>query len=280
VGDRRNNQDRYICARSGDAVMLCLGDGMGGHPRGEDAARILIEKSSRLLDRAAKPIADPARFLERLMLESHLAIRRFGQRQSPPIDPRTTAVAALIQDDTAYWAHAGDSRLYVFRQGATISQTTDHSYVERLRRHGIITDRQKQTHPQRNFVTRCLGGSSDLPEVEQGQCRLQGGDILMLCSDGLWSSVGQTSMSETLRSELPLAQATRALTEEAANAAFPESDNVTVIALRVHSSSGRMGAKRTEEAPSARQPVDLQTAIAELQTAIESFEAEKQQEKS
>ncbi len=280
TGDRRNNQDRYICTRSGDTWLLCLGDGLGGHPRGEVAARILVENSCRLLEQAAKPISDPQRFLQRIMLESHARIRQFGQQQHPPIDPRTTAVTALIQDDTAYWAHAGDSRLYLFHEGAVISRTTDHSYVERLRSQGIITDRQKQTHPQRNCITRCLGGSPGMPEVELGQCRLRAGDVLMLCSDGLWSSVSSESMSKTLCAERPLTDATRALAKEAANAAFPGSDNVTVLALRVHSPSGRREAGQIEKPPPSQQPADLQAAIAELQNAIESFEAEKQQERS
>ncbi|HHH39718.1 MAG TPA: serine/threonine-protein phosphatase, partial [Sedimenticola sp.] len=133
VGDRRDNQDRYLCARAGDTLLLCLADGMGGHPRGEVAAGITVATGRRLLAHAAKPIPDPARFLQRLLLESHIAIRRFGEQQDPPINPRTTAVAALIQNGTAWWVHAGDSRLYLFRNGTLLTRTKDHSYVEQLR---------------------------------------------------------------------------------------------------------------------------------------------------
>ena len=113
VGDRHNNQDRCILLQSGGVILLGLADGMGGHPRGEAAAQILMDSCNRLLQGSAKPIRDPRGFLTRTLREAHEEIQVFGLAQKPVIDPRTTAVVALVQGNTAYWAHAGDSHFHL-----------------------------------------------------------------------------------------------------------------------------------------------------------------------
>lgn len=277
TGDRRNNQDRCIVLESGGALLLGLADGMGGHPRGEMAAQILIDSCNRLLQGTAKPILDPGGFLLRILGEAHEEIQVFGLAQKPVIDPRTTAVVALIQNDTAYWAHAGDSRLYLLRNGEPLARTTDHSYVERLRQQGIISDQQSQSHPQRNFVTRCLGGSGPLPEIEIEAHTVQAGDTLMLCSDGLWSAIDQELMGDALCGSMPLPEAVQALAEEATQASYPESDNTTLIAVRLEASpqQGRL----QDSAPGGTHIENsLDQAIADLQSAIDNFQNEQKKE--
>ncbi len=276
VGNRRENQDRCILVESGNTILLGLADGMGGHPRGEVAAQILIDSCRQLLRRTPLPIRYPGSFLNQLLHRAHEGILAYGHSQSPPIEPRTTAVVALIQDDTAYWVHAGDSRLYLFRDGDILAQTTDHSYVERLQQQGIISAQQKEHHPQRNYVTRCLGGSSPLPEAELGIHQLRAGDVLMLCSDGVWGSIDAALMSDALCSRMSIADAARALVEEATQAAYPESDNATLIAVKLETP-----VSKTQPTASKVQGNDeLNLAIAELQNAIDSYEIEKKQENS
>lgn len=277
VGDRHNNQDRCILLQSSGVILLGLADGMGGHPRGEAAAQILMDSCNRLLQGVAKPIRDPRAFLTRTLREAHEEIQVFGLAQKPVIDPRTTAVVALIQGGTAYWAHAGDSRLYLLRNGEIVARTTDHSYVERLRQQGIISDQETQSHPQRNFVTRCLGGAGPLAGVEIGSHAVQAGDTLMLCSDGLWSAIDQGLMGDVLCGEMALAEAVQALAEEATQASYPESDNTTLLAVRLERNTAQDGTQ-TAVGKASDGRGELDQAIAELQNAIDSFQNEKDKE--
>lgn len=274
TGDRRNNQDRCILLESGGLVVLGLADGMGGHPRGEMAAQILIDSCNRLLQGTSKPVRNPRAFLSRIMGEAHEEIQVFGLAQNPVIDPRTTAVVALVQDHKAYWAHAGDSRCYLLRNGEVIARTTDHSYVERLHQQGIISGQQRQSHPQRNYVTRCLGGAGALPEVETASSPVQPGDTLVLCSDGLWSAIDEGLLGDAMYAAGSLQEAVEALAEEATQASFPESDNTTLLALRVERKTGQSeSSSAASSAPEDRDELDL--AIQELQNAIDDFNNEK-----
>ncbi|MCW8882659.1 MAG: protein phosphatase 2C domain-containing protein [Sedimenticola sp.] len=279
IGDRKINQDRCILVQDEDTVLLGLADGMGGHPRGEAAAQVLIDTCQHYFDRTPHPILNPNGFLTRLLHKAHENIIAFGYDQQPAIDPRTTAVACLIQKNIAHWAHAGDSRLYLLRERRVLSKTIDHSYVERLKQQGVITAKEQEVHPQRNYVTRCLGGSLNSPEVTLGKQKLEAGDILLLCSDGLWGSITETDILNTLFSNLPLSEAVHALAEQAAHKAFPDSDNITLIALKMAAQKKSAQKPRQTESPETAEESNLAQAIAELQNAINNFETETKQEK-
>ncbi|MCW8907102.1 MAG: protein phosphatase 2C domain-containing protein [Sedimenticola sp.] len=279
IGDRKINQDRCMVVREDGVALLGLADGMGGHPRGEVAAQLLADTCRNYFDLTPHPILNPGSFLTRLLHKAHEDIVAFGYEQEPAIDPRTTAVACLVQKGVAYWAHAGDSRLYLLRQQRVLSRTVDHSYVERLKQQGVISAREQEDHPQRNYVTRCLGGSLVSPEITLGKHKLESGDILLLCSDGLWGSVDENTLLTTLFSRLPLSEAVQALAERAARNAFPDSDNVTLVAIRMQQGEAP---KPTEEKQRRNQPAEesnLAQAIADLQNAINNFETENKQEK-
>jgi len=279
IGDRKINQDRCVVVREEETALLGLADGMGGHPRGEVAAQLLADACRNYFDLTPHPILNPGSFLTRLLHKAHEEIVAFGYEQEPAIDPRTTAVACLVQKGVAYWAHAGDSRLYLLRQQRVLSRTVDHSYVERLKQQGVISAREQEDHPQRNYVTRCLGGSLVSPEITLGKHKLENGDILLLCSDGLWGSLDENTLLTTLFSHLPLSEAVQTLAERAARNAFPDSDNVTLVAVRMEQAEGE---KQVTDRQRREQPVEesnLAQAIAELQNAINTFETENKQEK-
>lgn len=271
-GDRQNNQDRCIQVVAGKAVLLAVADGMGGHPLGDVAAQIFVDICEHHLRRRPKPIRDPRHFLTAILEAAHQEIQLFGDQQNPPVQPRTTVVVVLIEGAAAYWAHAGDSRLYLFRDNDLLTRTTDHSYVERLRQQGIITQQQLERHPQRNFVTRCLGGSGPLPDISYDQHPLNPGDALLLCTDGLWSSVDQGLMGDVLFSNQAIEEAAIALAEEAAQSAYPDSDNVTVVACRLPSLPERAEGGSPGQGPKSG-PDDLDTAIAELKSVIDRYSA-------
>ncbi|MDF1528007.1 MAG: hypothetical protein P1R74_02665, partial [Sedimenticola sp.] len=151
--------------------------------------------------------------------------------------------------------------------------------VERLKQQGVITAKEQEVHPQRNYVTRCLGGSLNSPEVTLGKQKLEAGDILLLCSDGLWGSITETDILNTLFSNLPLSEAVHALAEQAAHKAFPDSDNITLIALKMAAQKKSAQKPRQTESPETAEESNLAQAIAELQNAINNFETETKQEK-
>src|SRR5574340_693890 len=188
IGNRKYNQDRVAYAYSSDALLLVLADGMGGHLHGEVAADLIIGTFVESFGRDAQPrLADPNEFVLSTMRHAHERIMCFAYDQELGGFPGSTCVAALIQDGEVYWGHAGDSRLYLLRDGAVLARTRDHSMVQQWLEWGMITAEQARVHPQRNQITNCLGGVEDMFYMEPGEpVVLQSGDVLLLGSDGLW----------------------------------------------------------------------------------------------
>jgi serine/threonine protein phosphatase PrpC len=228
------NQDRCLIMEAPDAILLALADGMGGHPKGEKAAQILMDNARKTFLTSRKPISSPRFFLSGLMEMTHQEIMLYGGQHIPPIEPRTTGVLCLVQEDQAYWAHIGDSRLYIMRDGVIHMRTDDHSYVEHLRQQGIISSAQVQTHKFRNYVTRCLGGVNNRPVAElSGPHELKESDVVLLCSDGFWGPLQERPLVDTFyKDQGPLVNQVTELAVEAESTSSPESDNVTVVALR------------------------------------------------
>jgi serine/threonine protein phosphatase PrpC len=230
-----------------------------------------------------KPISNPRFFLSGLMEMSHQQITAFGDRQEPPIEPRTTGVLCLVQEDTAYWAHIGDSRLYIMRDGVIHLRTDDHSYVEHLRQQGLISAAQVHTHKFRNYVTRCLGGNSNRPVAElSGPHDLKQGDVVLLCSDGFWGPLPERPMVDSFyKSGGPLINSISDLAKHAETKSNPESDNVTVVALRWRESGAKLApadfsmslAKKNRgilEPP--KENIDVSQAIEDLRKMVDDLD--------
>ena len=152
-GARRSNQDRVGHSYTRDALLLVIADGMGGHLNGEVAAQIAVQYLSESFRREAVPrLSDPAGFLRKGMENAHLAIEDYARTRSLPESPCTTCVACVIQDNVAFWAHAGDSRLYHVREGVIQARTRDHSRVQALIDQGRIREEAAAAHPERNKI--------------------------------------------------------------------------------------------------------------------------------
>jgi len=271
IGHRRKNQDRYAVVERSGAVLLVLADGMGGHPKGEAAAETVVDTCSRLFRQAEAPITDPAALLEKLLHNAHQEVIAFGRRRRPPIDPRSTAILALVAGGSLYWAHLGDSRLYLFRRGELAAQTVDHSYVEKLRQQGLLSAKEVEDHPFRNYVTRCIGGAETPPNpTTEGPVTLKSEDVVMLCSDGLWSQIEPSEIGAALEGPGDFAHTIGDLVQRAVRAAAPISDNVTALAMRWCGGPGPDTAATHGE--------DLASAIADLKQAIAQFETEQEQD--
>ena len=289
-GGRANNEDRTTYCYSRDALLMVVADGMGGHHYGEIAAQIAVQTLADSFQREARPVLnDPFRFLQKGMTNAHHAILDYTARHRLKDTPRTTCVACVIQDNVAYWAHAGDSRLFLMRDGRVVAQTRDHSRIRLLVEEGMITEAQAAFHPDRNKIYSCLG-SPHPPEIEfSRKTPLDHGDILLLCTDGLWGAIPGEEMAPVLNGAnivetLPL------LLGEAEHKSGPHADNLSLVAARWETSYGDSASSistldmghdeiTTHMEEFGRDPAnkidlsedEIEKAIAEIRNAIDKY---------
>lgn len=234
VGDREDNQDR-VCLASHEGVWLMMAvDGMGGHSEGARAAETAVAVVKRAFMAAPKPLLDPQGFLHLALGRAHADIVRLGQSVSLDVRPRATCAMAIAQDNGAWWAHVGDSRVYQLRQGQVLARTRDHSHVELLLQQGLIAESEVHRHPMRNYVESCLGGDAAVPEMGISRLRpLREGDVLLACSDGFWSGLTDAQIGElTGAGAATLEARLMRLGRQAVKATGPYADNTSAVALR------------------------------------------------
>ena len=289
-GARPYNQDRLAYSYSKDALLLVIADGMGGHRHGEIAAQVAVKTLTAAFEEAAMPtLVNPAQFLQENIEQVHDAIGSLMIAQELLESPRTTVVAAILQDNKLYCAHVGDSRLYHFRDHDLLFRTEDHSLVQLLYNRGELDEAGMLTHPQRNKIYNCLGGSK-FPQIDVASARdLNDGDILLLCTDGLWSALSDERMAEILHSGI-ISYVIPDLLEEAELLSGEHGDNISAIGLQwnerrnslkaVSTVTMSLGATTTimnpipyQQSPKGAVPADLtdeeiERAIKEIQTAI------------
>ena len=234
LGHREENQDRVAIADGDGAVLLAVVDGMGGHADGARAAEIAIRTLVAEFWDASRPLFDPDGFLHLMIGRAHEAVVELGQGLPPEVRPRATCAVCLVQGSYTYWAHVGDSRVYLLRGGKIAERTRDHSHVELLLRAGRITERQALGHPMRNYVECCIGGDPVLPEMTlSGRRALAPGDILLLCSDGLWSGLTDEQMAAFGQdAKRDLREALADLGARAVANSAPYADNTSAAAIR------------------------------------------------
>ena len=232
IGNRKHNQDRVAYAYSNDMLLLVLADGMGGHLHGEMAASLAIDTFIESFGQYPQsPSADPQIFLADTMRHAHERIMKFPHSANTGF-PGTTCIAALIHNGKMYWGHAGDSRLYVLRDSAVLFKTRDHSIVRQWVECGMISAEEARTHPQRNQITNCLGGTDGMFRMEPGKPGLlQSGDVVLLGSDGLWGPFSDQELAEAF-SSVSVADALNSLISGALDRKKGHSDNVTGLAVR------------------------------------------------
>ena len=232
TGKRANNEDRLAHCYSRDALLMVVADGMGGHYYGEVAAQIAVQTLTEAFRREFKPrIRDPFMFLQKGMLNAHRGILDFAGKHHLQDSPRTTCVACIVQNNVAYWAHSGDSRLYLLRNGKVLAQTKDHSRVRLLVDQGVISEDQAHGHPDRNKIYGCLGGQQT-PEITfSHKTTLEAGDVLVLCTDGVWSGLPGDILAISLKSA-DLMRAVPLLLGQAETRGGTHADNLSMIAVR------------------------------------------------
>ena len=288
VGDRKGNEDRVGYSYSRDVLLMVIADGMGGHLQGEVAAEIAVTEITRRFQQEARnKLRKPFDFLLSAIQSAHRAIVSHAVEQNLLECPRTTCVACIVQNGGAYWAHAGDSRLYVLRRGELVAATQDHSKIQQMIDAGEITPEMAARHPDRNKIYSCLGGVVP-PQITTGKdLRLEIGDTIMLSTDGFWTQIPASILGTMLRKQTVTALMPGLLVE-AQRRAQGESDNVTVVAMTWENQDDAsvadtqsMGDEQfatstntTEQLDAANTPLqdvtddDIERAIAEIQSAI------------
>ena len=236
VGDREDNQDRVTVSAQEQAALLVVIDGMGGHSDGSRAADTALKSLLESFRQTALPMFDPLGFLHMSLSKAHDDVAKLGNGQSIDTRPRATTAVCLVQEGAAFWAHIGDSRVYHLRHGKILERTRDHSHVELLLREGKITEEELPTHPMRNFVECCLGGDPAIPEMTvSGRHVLAPGDVLLLCTDGIWANLRDSDIAGFFREDNQELRAwLEALGRRAVQASAPFSDNSTAAVLRWH----------------------------------------------
>src|SRR5229473_1103452 len=207
-GGREANEDRTSYAYTRDSLLMVVADGMGGHLHGEVASQIAAQ----------------------LLTDAHFALGDYAKARNLVESPRTTCVACVVQDSTAFWAHVGDSRLYHIREGRIQAQTRDHSRVQMLVDQGRVREEAVAAHPDRNKIFNCIGAVA-LPQVELSRpTLLREDDTLILCTDGWWGPLaGKLITRALLKSDLM--KAIPALLDLAEVRGGADSDNLSVVAM-------------------------------------------------
>jgi len=209
--------------------LAIVADGMGGYEGGQEASRLAVQTVIAVYRNFAGD--DPQQALLEGLQAAHEQIREYALAHPHLQGMGTTCTALALAGGLLYYAHVGDTRLYLVRGGQIAQLTRDHSYVGRLVEAGVISREEAENHPHRNILTAAMGTSGDLVTDSPGRPEpVQSGDVLVLSSDGLWGVVRDPEILRAIESKDP-EPAGRDLIELARERGGP--DNITVEILRL-----------------------------------------------
>ncbi|WP_461211247.1 PP2C family protein-serine/threonine phosphatase [Desulfocurvus sp. DL9XJH121] len=219
---RPRNEDRFLIRRVGRGLLAAVADGVGVGRGGGNAATLAM-RSLRAMDEAR----EPRDALVSRVLSADLSIRAARNGHKPLERMCCTLTAVYIKDGRAVFVHVGDSRLYLVREGRAVRLTRDHTVLQTLVESGGMTEAQADVHPRRNELRLCLGCPYLEPDVDD--LNLAPGDVLLLCTDGLYGAVAGEDLAR-----LGEARDLRGAVRDLAGLALRRSgkDNVTLIAVR------------------------------------------------
>jgi serine/threonine protein phosphatase PrpC len=233
---RENNEDRYSYweptsdeefVRRGRLAILA--DGMGGYEGGQEASRIAVETIEKVY--ADSDENGPRAWLAAGFRAAHQRILQHAVAHPEFRGMGTTCTAVAVLGSQLYYAHVGDSRLYLCQEAKIYRLTRDHSYVGRLVEQGIVSPAEAASHPQRHILTAALGAGAEVsPESPEEAISLGPGDGLVLCTDGLWSLVSEAEIADALAAG-GVQDACARLVNLARQRGGP--DNITVQILRM-----------------------------------------------
>jgi PPM family protein phosphatase len=233
---RENNEDRYsYWEPAGDpdfslkGRLAIVADGMGGYEGGQEASRIAVETIEEIYSTATE--GDPGVWLLLGFQTAHRRIQDYAEKYPDLRGMGTTCTAMALLQNRLYFGHVGDSRLYLVRGSAISRLTHDHSYVSRLVENGVLRAEEAESHPQRHILTAALGaGNAISPDAPVQPFSLDSGDVLVLCTDGLWGLLADNEIQTAVPGKTA-AEICDTLVETAKKRGGP--DNITVQVLRI-----------------------------------------------
>src|SRR5580658_6306300 len=233
---RENNEDSYLYWEpAGDEEfqrkgrLAVIADGMGGYEGGQEASRLAVETVREVYDEAFDN--DPQSALVKAFAAAHERIQNYAETHPELRGMGTTCTALVIRGHELFFAHVGDSRIYLIRGFVLSRLTRDHSYVARLVENGIVRAEDAESHPQRHILTAALGSGNEVAaDVSQESVPLRASDTLVLCTDGLWGVVNEREIVSAV-DEFDPEECCRALVNKALERGGP--DNITVQVIRM-----------------------------------------------
>jgi serine/threonine protein phosphatase PrpC len=233
-GDRAYQQDQVAVvahARVRGCAMAIVADGMGGKSGGRKAADQVMLTARQIFERYVPSADDSGLLLRQVVMESHLMIKLTAITSEE--EPHSTLAAFIVNPNLSCdIAHAGDSRVYHFRGPELVQRTIDHSFVQRLVDEGRLSEEEALTHPQSNLLTGCLGTQQDPPQSITHVERLEFGDSLLACSDGLWHYFTPKELGAIVHGLLPR-EASEMLVNKARQRARGGGDNLSLALMRI-----------------------------------------------
>jgi protein phosphatase len=255
---RRANEDSLLAR----APLYVVADGMGGAQAGEVASRIAVESFQEGVSSATHPELA----LAALAQAANARIHELSRANAEQAGMGTTLTAMYVGEREVAIAHVGDSRAYCLRNGELLRLTDDHSLVDELLRQGRLTPEEAVEHPQRSVITRALGPEGAV-EVDTRSFQARGGDVYLLCSDGLTTMLSELEIAALLRAHPRLSEAGEALIA-AANEAGGR-DNITVVLARLEEFALARASAPAQDAATAQQATMVGVpAIAPSQPAV------------
>lgn len=233
VGQKRTNNQDYVnhfINRAGKQ-MIILADGMGGHRAGNIASEMAVtDLGAAWVDTHIDSVQAVCEWFNRYLEEENQKIAQMGQSDEYQ-GMGTTLEAVTFVEGQAVFAHVGDSRISLIRDGEMVQLTSDHSLVNELLKAGQITVEEAENHPQRNIITQSIGQEGAV-NPDLGSLEMHSGDYLVINSDGLSNMVSNHDIFSIVSGEASLSDKASNLIHFANEAGGL--DNITVALVQVH----------------------------------------------
>lgn len=223
--------------------LVMIADGMGGHAAGEIASG-MAARSVKLFLQDTDDIDEMV--LANAIRQANREIYQTARSNESYSGMGTTMILCYEKDDAIHWAHVGDSRLYIYRQGMLHQITQDHSFVGELERSGQITSEEAKVHPKRNLLTRAVGAEAEI-EIDTGTILPEQNDLLLLCTDGLTNMVTEAEIATLIDAHLDSLDEAVTQLIDTANA-YGGNDNITVVLASKESADQRYNGENKEVA--------------------------------
>ncbi len=233
LGDRADQQDRVAILTSPNrpgTLLAIVADGMGGRTGGRLASDQVMRTAKNLFEEPPMPGTTARELLGQIAAEAHAVIRLTAIASEK--EPHSTLVAVLLQSDHAVWIHAGDSRLYHFRDGAVAHKTIDHSYGSRMTVDGTLVEGGPETDRYKNVLFSAIGIGHDLRLDYGAVDDLRPGDAFLLASDGFWAYFSEKEMGAIVKN-FGVRDAAENLVRHARERAQGHGDNLSLAIVKL-----------------------------------------------